>query len=662
MKNLLRSQEGALGMILVVGFMALAIPLITSSLVLSGTLTKDSVVKTDIMKRQYAALGVGEYVGYLAADPTRWNDWKTAHFVPASDNYQETITIGGKSTDVTVIPVAVQPGSPPAIPVSPLQTQLSANPAALPEGSDLTLTLTVTNPTTGDEDLTKFYIGLPPGFRYHVGSTTGVTTDNPVKTVMSSLFSDTPDYDLITWDLTYLNLQLQPAQSVTLSFVAHTDDPEGNEEGNFCARGWVGSAGGVPSAGSTVEVTLGEAYEPCLDNLFQTATTVSPEMVPSGGSTPYVFTYTTTIQNVGSDTELLTGFRDVLAPGFTYKTGSTSGDLISVDPVATLLVDGRWELKWDFPSEISVPPDGTKTLVFETEALPGMGNYYNEAIPFYKGQGIKVNKLSHVDGELVSASDRKVMLKHSGHVDGGIRSGGPVRLHQNVHIHHPANKVVSENDINLQQNAIIDGVAMYVGQLQLQSGASVDAASVQVPAGSLTIVPPALLSPSFLTGTGADITVKKTSPLTLAPGSYGKLKIDKQASLTLVAGQYSFDEVRAHQDAKIYLDVSGGTIVVDVAKDLKFDQRVVMDALGGSPYDVTFRALGGVVLKQGGEYRGNFLAFGGEKQVAYTWPAAAVRVMDVFQVTTTNAQGEIGSFEQWVSVDSSFINRPTIGR
>ncbi len=32
MKNLLRSQEGALGMILVIGFMALAVPLITASL------------------------------------------------------------------------------------------------------------------------------------------------------------------------------------------------------------------------------------------------------------------------------------------------------------------------------------------------------------------------------------------------------------------------------------------------------------------------------------------------------------------------------------------------------------------------------------------------------------------------------------------------------
>ena len=58
-KNLLHSQEGALGMILVIGFMALAVPLVTSSLFMSSAISRDSQVKNDIMKRQYAALGVG---------------------------------------------------------------------------------------------------------------------------------------------------------------------------------------------------------------------------------------------------------------------------------------------------------------------------------------------------------------------------------------------------------------------------------------------------------------------------------------------------------------------------------------------------------------------------------------------------------------------------
>ena len=660
MRNLLHRQEGAMAMILVIGFMALAIPVITASLALSGTLSHDSRVKTDILKRQYAALGVGEYVSYLAADPTRWNNWKAANFVPASGNYEETITIGGRDTNVTVFPLAVSPGNAPAIPISPLQTQLSANPPAVPEGQDITFTLTVTNPTASLEDLTKIYIGLPPGFRYHGGSTTGVTTANPTKTVMSSLFSDTPDYDLVTWDLTSLNLSLQPAQSVTLSFVAHTDDPEGNEEGKFCARGWVGSAGGVPSIGSTVEVTLGEAYEPCVDNRLETATTVSPQMVPSGGAT-HVFTYTTTVENVGTETQLLKGFRDVLPPGFTYKLNTTSGDLTAADPTTTLLIDGRWELKWDFPSEISVPLGGTKTLVIQAEAGPGMGNYYIEAIPFYKGQCIKVNKLSDVVGDLVCTSDLKVMLKKNVDVNGEVRSGGQVRLHQNAVV---KDDVVSDGNIKLQQNAHIDGFAYYVGQMQLQSGAWVGG-SQQVPAGSLTILPPALSTPPippFLTGVGLDITVPKGAPVTLSPGSYGKLKIEKQAKLTLEGGQYSFYEFRAHQQADITVDVTNGSIVVDVAKDIKLDKKVAMSINNGSSPDVLFRTKGGIVLKKQGDFEGTFLALSGETQAAYTWPAAVVRVMDVFQVTTTNAAGEIGSFEQWVGADSSFVHRPIVGR
>ena len=47
---------------------------------------------------------------------------------------------------------------------------------------------------------------------------------------------------------------------------------------------------------------------------------------------------------------------------------------------------------------------------------------------------------------------------------------------------------------------------------------------------------------------------------------------------------------------------------------------------------------------------------------AFTWPSAVVRVMDVFQVTTTNANGEIGSFEAWVGLDSGLINRPIVDR
>ena len=184
-------------------------------------------------------------------------------------------------------------------------------------------------------------------------------------------------------------------------------------------------------------------------------------------------------------------------------------------------------------------------------------------------------------------------------------------------------------------------------------------------ATGLIILPPALATPPlppFLAGAGPDITVPNGPTVSLPPGSYGKLKLEEQAKLALEAGQYSFDEIRAHRQADITVDVINGTIVVDVAKDVVFDKEVAMHINNGSPSDVLFRTKGGIVLKKQGDFEGTFLALSGETQAAYTWPAAVVRVMDVFQVTTTNAQGEIGSFEQWVGVDSSFVYRPIVDR
>ena len=63
MKNFLNRQDGV-AMLMVIAFMGLSIPLITGSLVFASTLGRDSVVKTDILKRQYAGLAIRECVRY----------------------------------------------------------------------------------------------------------------------------------------------------------------------------------------------------------------------------------------------------------------------------------------------------------------------------------------------------------------------------------------------------------------------------------------------------------------------------------------------------------------------------------------------------------------------------------------------------------------------
>jgi uncharacterized repeat protein (TIGR01451 family) len=270
MRNILKRQEGAIGMIVVIGFIALAVPLVTASLVLSGALSRDSVVKTDILKRQYAALGVGEYVSYLVAEPARWDTWKSDNQSQPPGTYQETITINEKSTDFTVTSLTNPPGDPPAVVASQLQPQLSVNPSSVSAGDTVTYTITVNNNGTDQEDLTKVYIGLSPGFTYVQNSTSGITNLDPTQTTLGALLADTPDYPLLTWDLTSLDIAPQPGQSVTLTFQAVVAD----EDGNFCSLGWVGASGGEPSTGDTAQVTVGEATDPCVENLLQLTTTV----------------------------------------------------------------------------------------------------------------------------------------------------------------------------------------------------------------------------------------------------------------------------------------------------------------------------------------------------------------------------------------------------
>jgi len=82
----------------------------------------------------------------------------------------------------------------------------------------------------------------------------------------------------------------------------------------------------------------------------------------------------------------------------------------------------------------------------------------------------------------------------------------------------------------------------------------------------------------------------------------------------------------------------------------------------GSASDVKFRAQSSIDAHKDSELVGTFLSLGGKKEAAFSWPSAVVRVMDVFQVSTTNARGEIGSFEAWVGTDSGLINRPIVDR
>jgi hypothetical protein len=74
-RRLLRSEEGGMGTLMVVGFMALSVPMLTAALGLAATLSHDSQVKNKLAKDQYSSIGAFQYVRYLSDSPERWNEW-----------------------------------------------------------------------------------------------------------------------------------------------------------------------------------------------------------------------------------------------------------------------------------------------------------------------------------------------------------------------------------------------------------------------------------------------------------------------------------------------------------------------------------------------------------------------------------------------------------
>lgn len=118
----------------------------------------------------------------------------------------------------------------------------------------------------------------------------------------------------------------------------------------------------------------------------------------------------------------------------------------------------------------------------------------------------------------------------------------------------------------------IDGDVFTAGTIANNEGSVITGAAVSGAAISALALP----SLSYSAG-GANHTIAKGKSLTLAPGSYGTVTINKTATLRLSSGTYNFTKLlNSGSDATIVFDVSGGPITINVvtsltiAKDMEF--------------------------------------------------------------------------------------------
>ena len=95
-------QEKEMGLLIVLAFIGLAVPLVTGALGLASTLSIESRIETRILKDQYSAIGGSEYATYRMVYESGYVDTLQ---VGIEDTF--TLNLNGGSVSITVIKISV---------------------------------------------------------------------------------------------------------------------------------------------------------------------------------------------------------------------------------------------------------------------------------------------------------------------------------------------------------------------------------------------------------------------------------------------------------------------------------------------------------------------------------------------------------------------------
>ncbi len=368
LRSLVRSESGA-ALIFVLAFMAIAMPITAAALSLASTAALDSRVKTTTALSQYANLGGNQYGIWRLTEETGYADSLVAG-VPDV----QIISLNGEDLTVTWEKLAAPGGVPPAPGSSPLSTSKIVSASSIPADTPtaLTYTIDVRNDGTVDSPVWRIRDGLPSGFSYQAGTTSGITTADPT-IVVGGAGGDSFEY--LTWDLSSQSINLSPTQSVSLQFDAIANAPDGV----YCNTAWADPGGQSTGSGPTAIVTAGAGSGLCDAQALAIRKTVDKETIPS--ETPTTVTYSVEIENTGPSQVSLFWLRDILPAGVIFTSGSVGGDITSSNPFVWTS-GGRQNLNWIFFFGLDIDPAETRTLTFDAVADLPSGVHQNEVWAF----------------------------------------------------------------------------------------------------------------------------------------------------------------------------------------------------------------------------------------------------------------------------------------
>ena len=387
-------ERGGVAIIMLLGFIGLAVPITIASIQTSGQLSRNSRVYDSRLTAMYnASAGVEVALHNILNDPNFGDGLD-----PSSPSTTMTVDNNGESINVTVTRIftdSVVAGQGLVVSKAVMPTSTPVDTA-----TTFTYTITIRNEGTGTSEIEEIKDFLPPGMIYATNSTNGVTTDDPDVSLGAVKKADWYLNDgaaPLPWDPSQgadtANGDHTPAQNVWEEVPEYWETPAYAADGLIRATSWEHTQWlQTPIAGNKwrwkVQLVRGG-----VSDLF----TSSNQIVGSNNQW--------TEENISHDPgnisilagdklrirlEVWSGSGIASDRKMEYRWGGYDGGPTNHDsrtkiPRASWCGDGdQYELEWDLSPRVLIQSQEELTLTFQADATFSEGTYYNQAQAEYR--------------------------------------------------------------------------------------------------------------------------------------------------------------------------------------------------------------------------------------------------------------------------------------
>jgi flagellar hook assembly protein FlgD len=194
----------------------------------------------------------------------------------------------------------------------------------------------------------------------------------------------------------------------------------------------------------------------------------------------------------------------------------------------------------------------------------------------------------------VLLAENKIQIKGQKPSTGNIHSNNEILFETGNPSTHTGN-LTSVGKTTIKRNNTIKGNVKASGQLVVENNVTITGTA----SGYTAVARVALPKLSFSAG-GKNVTVGKHKSPSLAPGYYGDVKVENDATLFLQNGEYFFKSFDVKDRAVLAIDVTNGPVKINVVATLHFRNSAEMTI---TPYGdngsrwVTFNGMGDVTVE-----------------------------------------------------------------